>query len=603
MIVSIQTNLKNELDIIEWIFYHLFIMKFDHIYLYDNESEFKIENYFEIYPILTKYVTIIYVNSENINFTIKEYCRKHYQINYLKQSDYTLFLDGDEYLCLKSHDNIKELLNDDKYKKFNTILFNWKIFGCLNKICKPNNYILENYINYNDNYTIGSLNSHFKVLVKNNNIIDCSTNPHIFIINKMVLCDSSGKSVNLDITKPYYINREQINYIHHYQWKSLEDWIIKCNSCIKVLDNGADKKKFRSYSKWNIDNIYNKQITFNCTDNYMIKYKYILDYYYNIYNKSNYLQKSKENELDNKLNQENEIIPKENEIIPKENEIIPKENEIIPKENEIIPKENKKYNKIKLLLEQLSNKSINDVQTKSINDVQTKSINDVQTKSINDVQNYESNYSNYDNIIDKLINQIQSNTYNSSFSTQSNNYVKDISKMTNQEIIREIINYDVYDEKIYKKFNNDLSQLDNNELYNHFINNAKKEKRIYCISPLFNCILNYYKEFNDDLKHLNEIEIYKHFINNGIYENRLFNYPKEFDKEVNKYSKLYPEFKNNKYKLYEFYIRYLYLLPNDFNVNNYKLINPTLNKYLKTDSEFIKHYIIHGKKENIKYKL
>lgn len=510
MKVSIQTNIKNELDIIEWIFYHLFIMKFDHIYIYDNESEFKIKNYLEIYPILSKHLTIIYVNSENIKFTIKKYCRKHYQINYIKESDFTLFLDGDEYLCLKSHNNIKELLNDNKYKNFNTILFNWKIFGNLNQLTKPKNYVLENYINYNDNYELGSLNSHFKVLVKNINITDCSNNPHLFYIEKMILCDSSAKHVNIDINKPFYINKNQVNYINHYQWKSLDDWIVKCNSCNNVLDNGEDKKKFRIYSKWNVDNISNKPITFNCVDNYMLKYKYELDYYYKKYNNSNYIK---------------------------------------PKLEYI------KVSKEKFIKEELKEESIN------------------KNKS--------------SNIIDNLIKKLESHILN----------------LNNEKIIQEIISYDIYDKNVYRKFNIDLRQLDDNKLYNHYINNAKKEKRIYCISPLFNDIVNDYKEFNDDLKNLNFYEIYNHFINNAKKENRLFKYDKEFDKKINKYSQLYPEFKNNKYKLYEFYIKYLNLLPNDFNVKNYKLINPTLCKYLKTDSDFIKHYINNGIKENNQYKL
>ena len=38
-IISIMTNIKNEPDLIEWCLYHLHILKFDKIFICDNESD------------------------------------------------------------------------------------------------------------------------------------------------------------------------------------------------------------------------------------------------------------------------------------------------------------------------------------------------------------------------------------------------------------------------------------------------------------------------------------------------------------------------------------------------------------------------------------
>ena len=80
-----------------------------------------------------------------------------------------------------------------------------------------------------------------------------------------------------------------------------------------------------------------------------------------------------------------------------------------------------------------------------------------------------------------------------------------------------------FNHSFYKQKNDDLNNLENNELENHYYNNGYSEFRTICeISSKFNKI--FYKEFYKDLNKLNDDELWNHYIYYGIYEKRIINY-------------------------------------------------------------------------------
>ncbi len=77
----------------------------------------------------------------------------------------------------------------------------------------------------------------------------------------------------------------------------------------------------------------------------------------------------------------------------------------------------------------------------------------------------------------------------------------------------------------YKYIYNDLKNLNDNQLEDHYNLHGKNENRIcseidfYNRYPDFN--IEIYKKYNYDLTNLNKLDLFKHYIFNGIYENRI----------------------------------------------------------------------------------
>jgi GR25 family glycosyltransferase involved in LPS biosynthesis len=122
--------------------------------------------------------------------------------------------------------------------------------------------------------------------------------------------------------------------------------------------------------------------------------------------------------------------------------------------------------------------------------------------------------------------------------------------------------YNNFDYDYYRLSTNDLIDLNNDELIEHYFKIGIIENKLYekYLPQDFDYIS--YQNINVDLINLNELELKLHYINNGIFENRI-------------------------YKLD---------LPNDFDHNIYKKINYDLENLNET--ELKKHYYKFGKNEN-----
>ena len=76
---------------------------------------------------------------------------------------------------------------------------------------------------------------------------------------------------------------------------------------------------------------------------------------------------------------------------------------------------------------------------------------------------------------------------------------------------------------IYRLLNNDLKDLTNTDLVNHFINYGIYEDRIYKIILPIDFNLDIYKNLYNDLINLSDIELEKHYFLHGFSERRLYN--------------------------------------------------------------------------------
>jgi hypothetical protein len=123
-----------------------------------------------------------------------------------------------------------------------------------------------------------------------------------------------------------------------------------------------------------------------------------------------------------------------------------------------------------------------------------------------------------------------------------------------------------FDISMYKELNNDLKNMNENQLLNHYLLHGQNENRIYKITLPDDIDLYTYRELNNDLNNLNETQLKIHYFLYGQYENR----------------------------------EYKCKFPNEFDINNYRELNKDL--YNLNDKELSNHYYNFGQYENRMYK-
>ena len=184
----------------EWLDYN-HKLGFDKIIMYQNDWTTDIER-----PFLEK----------------REWSGKYVQLpiynNFLENNteyDWVAFIDCDEFIVLKKHNNIKDLINDYK-DRTKVIGLNWVIYGSWGMRNRTSNSLLRMFPNRNKN-----TDQHIKVIVngKSDNMMVL---PHNTNNTSM---DTNGNR----FTGPFNPNGPMdVAYIAHYHSKTKEDWMLRC---------------------------------------------------------------------------------------------------------------------------------------------------------------------------------------------------------------------------------------------------------------------------------------------------------------------------------------------------------------------------------------
>jgi hypothetical protein len=184
----------------EWLDYN-HKLGFDHIFLFQNDWRTDVER-----PFLTK--EIYDGNSVQL----------HVYNKFLKDNteyDWIAFIDCDEYIVLKKHNNIKELIEEYK-DRTDVIGLNWFIFGSWGIKTRTSNSLIKMFTNRNK-----QVNEHIKVIV-NKNVGPIMVLPHNTSKKSM---DTNGKLFD----GPFNPNGPtDVAYINHYHSKTKEDWMKRC---------------------------------------------------------------------------------------------------------------------------------------------------------------------------------------------------------------------------------------------------------------------------------------------------------------------------------------------------------------------------------------
>lgn len=210
--LSVCCIIKDEVDLEEWIIYHR-IIGVNHFYIYDNESHIPLsirlsQKYF------TDCCTIIPFPGQQKQLDTYRHCVD----NYKNDTQWMMFIDGDEYVYPKRDGNLPKFL--ETMNEYDAIGINWVMFGSNFHEDIPNGLVIDSYTKREPNFNI-----HIKTICNPRKFLGLQ-NPHFFRmedLNKYVNCIGTkitGPHVNIDTS---YIIR-----INHYFIRSHEHFRMRC---------------------------------------------------------------------------------------------------------------------------------------------------------------------------------------------------------------------------------------------------------------------------------------------------------------------------------------------------------------------------------------
>lgn len=203
--------LTNELDIIEWIDYHL-QLDIQRIYLYQYSNYTVGKD--RLKPYITKQqIQLITIEGNKMQITeVFQNCLERFRINH----QFLAFLTTDEYIITKNTCSISSILTG--YEKYGGLVINWKLFGSSNLMHRPEfGGLLSNY------YQCKTYD-HYRSIVNTDHVLKIAGNPHSFLYkNEKYAVDSNYIRVNHVRNFPRFSLYDLI-YINNYHLKSYDDF-------------------------------------------------------------------------------------------------------------------------------------------------------------------------------------------------------------------------------------------------------------------------------------------------------------------------------------------------------------------------------------------
>lgn len=220
--------LHEERYIDEWIQYHL-KLGFYHIYIYDNSDKYVLKNR------KSEYVTVIHYPGKTKQLEVYEL----FTVNYKRKFKWAAFIDIDEFIVLKKHQCIMELLNT--YQDCDALILNWIMFGTSNEIMYRDEPVTKRFQKCSQD-----VHSHFKSICQLQRIMHFA-NPHMPAISLPTIMDTNRTNIK---THENLNGPTDIACIHHYYTKSEQEFREK-------IERGrADISEKRSITE--LDNIHTK---------------------------------------------------------------------------------------------------------------------------------------------------------------------------------------------------------------------------------------------------------------------------------------------------------------------------------------------------------
>lgn len=218
----------------EWIDYNLLVLGFDAIYIYDNSENFTLQNYTNARALqlldTTKTTSIakpearIVVEHQPYNWqqrAVYKKCLKDHGQNHT----WMALLDGDEFLVLKLHNSVIDMLHD--HCQSGSLSINWFLFGTANHEKYEPLPVLKRF-----QYREPNATALHKVIVKTSDFDWNSpkqkrgvNSPHFVDVIANTTMHNTNGEVTFDVSSPN--GPTNVVVLHHYMYKSVEEWHYK----------------------------------------------------------------------------------------------------------------------------------------------------------------------------------------------------------------------------------------------------------------------------------------------------------------------------------------------------------------------------------------
>ena len=145
--VFLFTNARDEPNMAEWICHHL-LLGFDKIIIFDHLSKVPLQRLGNF----GNKVNYIPVKGENLKLFL---IRTAVNISLRNNVSWMMYLDADEFLCLNTVNNIKELLQI--YHFADLLAINWLLFGSSYHVKQPKGLLMDNFTKSEKNTNIHTI--------------------------------------------------------------------------------------------------------------------------------------------------------------------------------------------------------------------------------------------------------------------------------------------------------------------------------------------------------------------------------------------------------------------------------------------------------------
>ena len=191
----------------------------DKLFIYDN-NEINGENIKDILREYTKNNLIEIIDARglsSIQIPIYNYCYRKYNHMY----DWIGFLDIDEYLFIENNQTIKNYLYNQRFKKCQSVFFNWIMYNDNNLIKYENKPLRERFKHQSSKSKEG------KSFVRGNIENLAIPTTHLIGINIFHFCNSKGELIYPKSFMSHKFEKNPKAYIKHYYTKTVEEFCNK----------------------------------------------------------------------------------------------------------------------------------------------------------------------------------------------------------------------------------------------------------------------------------------------------------------------------------------------------------------------------------------
>ena len=189
------------------------------IIIYDNNeiNGEKFEDVLKGYVSSEKVEIIDIRGFESAQFPSYIDCYKKYRNKF----DFLLFLDFDDFVKIESNINIEKYLYNKKFKKCETIVLNWVMYGDNNLVKYDNRTMIERFTKPSSIWNKG------KSIVRTKISRLIITSSHIIGINTKYFCDSNGHRLFPKSFHQFDVPDKPQAYIKHFYTKTAEEFCNK----------------------------------------------------------------------------------------------------------------------------------------------------------------------------------------------------------------------------------------------------------------------------------------------------------------------------------------------------------------------------------------